>query len=75
MWVSKGELDILQAFSQFLPRVLEQSLFDSVTPNLNGGTANVFFNHVRFDESTLGLYDYKLSGAKPIDIFDIDTGE
>lgn len=72
--MSKGELDILKAFSQFLPRLLEQSLFTQFKPTLNESLI-VLFDYVKFDPHWLTVYDYQLSGAKPVDIYNFVTGE
>lgn len=74
VWLSKGELQILQAFTQFLPRLLEQSLFTRFTPSLNSSLV-VYFDFVKFDTHLLTVYDYALNGAKPVDIFNFLTGE
>lgn len=73
--MSKGELDILKAFTQFLPRLLEQSLFSSYLPSLNGDALTVYFNYVKFDSQLLAVYDYLLNGSKAVDLYDVLTGD
>lgn len=74
-WVSKGEWQILQAFTQFLPRLLEQSLFTAFSPELNSEMLTVYFNHVSFNTDALTIFDYDRNGSKPIDVFNIITGD
>src|SRR4051812_36325979 len=60
--LSVGVRDILQAFTQFLPRVLEQSLISGTNPELNGG-GMVYFNHVSFSAALLENYPPPLLAA------------
>ena len=51
--LSKGEVDILMAITQLLPRILEQSLLDTYIFNLNGKNKLVKFSYSNRDPYTL----------------------
>ncbi|TPG03871.1 hypothetical protein EAH88_19125 [Rhodanobacter glycinis] len=75
--LSLGEYQILEAFSQFLPRVLEGSLLSELNPGLNSGSLSVYFNHVHFDPASLLNFSDSLAGANafPVSICDAVTGK
>jgi len=62
-----GERDILQAFTQFLPRVLEQSLISGIHPEFNGNS-NVYSNHVSFSAHLLENHHYRDGRGKCVEI-------
>jgi len=48
---TKGEIEILVAITQFMPRVLEQCYISHYKPELNGnkkGSYNVIFNFIKW---------------------------
>jgi hypothetical protein len=54
--LSKGEIQILTALTQFMPRVLEQAYIDHYKPELNGNKKKnyqVVFNFLKWDSSSL----------------------
>lgn len=75
--LSRGEYQILEAFSQFLPRILETGLLNELTPALNFNSLSVYFNHVHFDPPSLLNFTDSLAGpnAFPVAICDAITGK
>jgi hypothetical protein len=71
--LSVGERDILQAFTQFLPRVLEQSLISGIHPEFNGNSV-VYFNHVSFSAHLLENVDVMVAGGKCVEIREVLSG-
>lgn len=76
--LSVGEFHILQAMSQFLPRVLEANLLDHLNTTLNRGSGDqVYFNYVDFNPADLNDHDTPVYGAssKSVEIRDAMSGE
>lgn len=66
--LSRGEVDILMAITQLLPRILEQSLLDNFPFNLNGNNKLVKFSYTNWDSNLLNLPGLTKNTAKSVDI-------
>jgi hypothetical protein len=71
---SLGEWQILQALSQFLPRVLEQSIISGFEPTLNNLIYNVTFSHGNWDPGLLSNFDFSFDNSLPVEVCDKVTG-
>jgi hypothetical protein len=66
--LSKGEIDILMAITQILPRILEQLLLNSFIFNLKGKDKLVRFLYTNWDSENLNLPAIKDKMSKSISI-------
>src|SRR5947207_4769144 len=66
--LSRGEIDILKAITQILPRILEQSLLNSFTFNLNGKDKLVRFLYSNWNNKNLNLPLIKDKMSKSVNI-------
>lgn len=62
--LTKGELDVLSALTQFMPRILEQSFVSHYKPELNGGKKGVY--SVIFNFTAWSLSDKANLYTKPL---------
>lgn len=73
--LSFGETQILRAITEFVPRVLEQSLIAELKPTLNSIYNPVLFTYNNWDPAFLNVYDYATDGSHAVQIISAETGE
>lgn len=73
--LSFGEIQILRAITEFVPRILEQSLITELKPSLNHILNPVVFTYNIWDPSLLSVYDYATDGSHAVQIISAETGE
>lgn len=71
---SQGEAIILRATTEFILRILEQSLITEFGTPLNN-TSSVLFTHTSWDPGLLTVYDYLKDGSRAVQITSVLTGE
>lgn len=73
--ISFGEMQILRAITEFVPRILEQSLITELKPTINNLYSPVVFTYNIWDPSLLNVYDYATDGSHAVQIISAETGE
>lgn len=73
--ISLGEMQILRAITEFVPRILEQTLITELKPTFNSLSNSVLFTYNIWDPSLLNVYDYATDGSLPVQIINAETGE
>lgn len=66
--LSKGEMDILTAITQLIPRILEQSLLNNFTFTLNGARKLITFSYTNWDINNLYVPIIGIKTAKQVQI-------
>jgi len=73
--LSLGEVQILRAFTEFVVRILEQSLISHLEPAYNSLTNLVVFTYNVWDAGLLNVYNFLSDGSRGVQILNAITGE
>lgn len=71
--ISLSEMQILRASTEFVPRILEQTLITELKPTLNSLCNSVLFTYNNW--SLLNIYNYATDGSIAVQISNAETGE
>lgn len=70
-----GEIQILRAITEFVPRVLEQSLITELKPSFNSIVNPVLFTYNIRDPTLLSVFDYATDSSHAVQISSAETEE
>jgi hypothetical protein len=71
---SQGEVFILRALTEFVIRVLEQSLITTFHPEINSKYP-VLFTYTSWDPKLLSVYDFAIDGSRAVQILNATNGK